>query len=239
MVMGRHYDQGLGAAGLILLAVVLSVLLTVGIPIVVSRDAVELKDWLGFAGNVLGAGVALLAAAIAWRAVQSQIAAQQEATLLGVLTREEDRLETELRDLDGYGVFLSNVLTLSKSYASDPAGCITALRNLGLGSSAAKTFELLRRVGGSNFNSVIAIFIEGELSALTDAIGDLANLRSQRNTGLQVPESDFDETKARVESARKRVDERVDLILDRTGEIGRLRSEYRQRIERGLGEIAR
>jgi hypothetical protein len=37
-------------------------------------------DWLGFAGSVVGAGVALLAAIIAWFAVQQQIIAQRLAT---------------------------------------------------------------------------------------------------------------------------------------------------------------
>ena len=34
-------------------------------------------DWLGFAGSVIGAGVALIAAIIAWFAVQQQISAQR------------------------------------------------------------------------------------------------------------------------------------------------------------------
>ena len=37
------------------------------------------SDWLGFAGSVVGAGVALIAAGIAWFAVQQQIEAQRLA----------------------------------------------------------------------------------------------------------------------------------------------------------------
>ncbi|MET4071544.1 hypothetical protein ABID58_006358 [Bradyrhizobium sp. S3.2.6] len=85
------WDQGLGVIGLLVLATVLALLLTLGIPIAVSKDTVELKDWLGFAGNVLGACVTLLAAVIAWRAVQAQIASQRDAMLLEVTAREENR----------------------------------------------------------------------------------------------------------------------------------------------------
>lgn len=52
--MGKM-DQGLGAIGGMLLTVAFALLLTIGVPISVSKETVELKDWLGFAGNIVGA----------------------------------------------------------------------------------------------------------------------------------------------------------------------------------------
>lgn len=93
----RGWDQGLGIVGLAVLATVLALLLSVGVPLLTIKEQVKLSDWLGFAGNVLGSGAALVAAAIAWRAVQRQIEIQREQILIGVLVREEDRMERELR----------------------------------------------------------------------------------------------------------------------------------------------
>lgn len=75
----RGFDHGFGVIGLTVLATAFAVLLTAGVPIVRTPDAVKISDWLGFAGNVVGAGATLAAAYIAWRAVQSQIALQQVA----------------------------------------------------------------------------------------------------------------------------------------------------------------
>lgn len=90
------WDQGFGVIGLLVLATALALLLTIGIPITVSKEAVELKDWLGFAGNLLGAGVTVIAAAVAWVSVQKQITTQRDATLLSIIAREEDRIEEQL-----------------------------------------------------------------------------------------------------------------------------------------------
>ncbi|MDD1534604.1 MULTISPECIES: hypothetical protein [unclassified Bradyrhizobium] len=92
----KNWDQGLGAIGLIVLAAALTALISIGVPISVSKDTVELKDWLGFAGNILGAFGTLMAAFIAWNAVQQQIRVARAAQLLEVTAREEDRIETEL-----------------------------------------------------------------------------------------------------------------------------------------------
>lgn len=109
-------DPGAGAIALLLLATALAVLLTTAVPITVSKDAVELKDWLGFAGNVLGAGVTLLAAVIAWHAVQRQIDAQFR-------TAEQERLRKEFA---ARGVIPLSLSALNR-YASD---CLRALEKL-------------------------------------------------------------------------------------------------------------
>jgi hypothetical protein len=80
-------DQGAGAIGLLVLATAFALLLTIGIPITISENGLKLSDFLSFSGNVLGACVTVIAAVIAWRAVQSQIVSQREATIFGILTR--------------------------------------------------------------------------------------------------------------------------------------------------------
>lgn len=73
--MGK-FDHGLGAIGALSLTAALAVLLTAGIPILLAGDPLKVSDWLGFAGSFAGAMVALIAAVIAWRAVQRQIETQ-------------------------------------------------------------------------------------------------------------------------------------------------------------------
>jgi hypothetical protein len=73
----KNFDLGLGVIGVLALASVLAILLMAGIPILLAGEAVKISDWLGFAGAFAGAMVTLIAAFVAWKAVQVQIAAQQ------------------------------------------------------------------------------------------------------------------------------------------------------------------
>jgi hypothetical protein len=150
----RNLDQGVGIIGLLALASALALLLTIGIPIAVSKEAVELKDWLGFAGNVLGAFVALLAAVIAWRAVQRQITVQREANLLDILTREEDRLEQELFAIE---VCISYHLVALKAFYSP--GYATYVQALCSRAISPEIIEMRRsiqeRAGGASSLRVV------------------------------------------------------------------------------------
>lgn len=105
----KGWDQGLGIVGLIVLASALALTLSIGVPIITASEAVKLSDWLGFAGNVLGSGSALLAATIAWRAVQRQIAVQREQLLLTALLREEERLEAQFGGSYRMATYLNSI----------------------------------------------------------------------------------------------------------------------------------
>lgn len=101
--MGKM-DQGFGAIGLLVVGTLLAGLLMVGIPIILAPDPVKLSDWLGFAGSVVGALVTLIAAGVAWRAVQHQIDAQQlianrqlAIQSFDVLIKQSELLEEEIR----------------------------------------------------------------------------------------------------------------------------------------------
>jgi hypothetical protein len=72
--MDNNDTVGLGAVGLMALAIVMVLFLTIVLP-AVTTDAAGI---LGFAGNLIGVAGTLIAAAIAWRAVQRQIAVQRE-----------------------------------------------------------------------------------------------------------------------------------------------------------------
>lgn len=173
------FDPGPRAVGLILLALALAALLTVGVPISVSKDTIEVKDWLGFAGNILGAIVTLIAAWIAWRAVQRQITAQRDATLLGVISREEDRLEAELHVID---TCIALVDELTTSTASTVSSEVSRLHTLGFSTNdEANAATILRRSGQRyvahfipRLGILITLYVEsvshlGRFEAIADA----------------------------------------------------------------------
>ncbi|MBR1198846.1 hypothetical protein JQ574_22880 [Bradyrhizobium sp. AUGA SZCCT0158] len=85
---------GLTPFWLLARTLVLSIFAVTAIPLVLSVEKVKLNDWIGFAGNVVGAIVTLAAATVAWFAVQRQIAAakelaeRQEVALLDLVATE-------------------------------------------------------------------------------------------------------------------------------------------------------
>lgn len=86
--------SGLSPLWLMGLALALGTVTVSLIPLALSTATVKLTDWIGFAGNVVGAFVTLAAAIIAWFAVQRQIAAaaqlaeRQEVALLELASSE-------------------------------------------------------------------------------------------------------------------------------------------------------
>jgi hypothetical protein len=59
--------------GVLALFTVLAVLLSVGLPVINSEASLKASDWLGFAGNIISAVLAAVAATVAWIAAQRQI----------------------------------------------------------------------------------------------------------------------------------------------------------------------
>jgi hypothetical protein len=72
----KKIDHGFGAIGLIVLSALLSCYLATALPIIRSEEA-HLSDWLGFAGGAVGGAMTLIAAVMAWFAVQRQIDEQK------------------------------------------------------------------------------------------------------------------------------------------------------------------
>lgn len=143
------FDQGLGALGLLCFALALTLLLTIGIPISVFGGVGELDDWLGFAGNIVGAAMTVVAAFVAWRAVQPQVSAQREAVLVDLMMREEDRLETELHALTVLGDLTGTIVALDFSAEVSPTTLLTRLRDLGVSDVELKTrARIMELVGG-------------------------------------------------------------------------------------------
>jgi hypothetical protein len=77
--MPKNQLSGLTPIWLLTLALALGIFLTVMAPIVAGNEPVKLSDWFGFAGSLGGAVVTLIAAVIAWKAVQAQIAQSERA----------------------------------------------------------------------------------------------------------------------------------------------------------------
>lgn len=101
----RNIDHGTAAISLLVLAAVLAVVLSVGIPIVLAAEPIKVSDWLGFAGAIAAFAGAILVAKIAvapvWR--QVNIMASQAALELYPI------LEADLTEVDRDKVFLNSI----------------------------------------------------------------------------------------------------------------------------------
>ncbi|MEH2513810.1 hypothetical protein V1291_005164 [Nitrobacteraceae bacterium AZCC 1564] len=93
----KKIDHGLGAIGLLLLFTILACVLVSWLPVIKSEPPAHTSDWLGFAGGAVGGFMTLVAAGIAWIAVQRQISVQtaisasQNAIQTFNILSEEDR----------------------------------------------------------------------------------------------------------------------------------------------------
>jgi hypothetical protein len=77
--MDKDNLPGLSPLWLISLGLVLGCLIVVMIPVsIATGDNIKSSDWIGFAGSVTAGAVTLIAAGIAWFAVQKQIRIQRE-----------------------------------------------------------------------------------------------------------------------------------------------------------------
>jgi hypothetical protein len=75
--MDQNNFSGLSPVWLISLAMVLGTAIVVLLPAsIAGGDAIKTSDWIGFAGNVVAGAMTIVAALVAWVAVQKQIGAQ-------------------------------------------------------------------------------------------------------------------------------------------------------------------
>jgi hypothetical protein len=96
----KRFDQGLGALGVLALFVALAIILGVGLPVIKLDAPLKVSDWLGFAGNMIAAVLAAVAATVAWIAAQRQIkhaAAQNSVVAYAALKDVLRGVEEELR----------------------------------------------------------------------------------------------------------------------------------------------
>jgi len=78
--MNNSNLPGLSPLWLISLAMVLGTLIVVMLPVsIATGDNIKSSDWIGFSGSVLSGAITLLAAILAWFAVQRQIKSQLDA----------------------------------------------------------------------------------------------------------------------------------------------------------------
>jgi hypothetical protein len=95
--MGRNNLSGLSPLWLISLAMVLGTVIVVMIPAAISGgDKIKASDWIGFAGNVLAGVVTIVAAIIAWVAVQQQIREQRKIIIDQIERESEARRAREV-----------------------------------------------------------------------------------------------------------------------------------------------
>jgi hypothetical protein len=111
---------GLSPLWLISLAMVLGTLIVVMLPIsIATGDNIKSSDWIGFSGSVLAGAITLLAAVLAWFAVQRQISAQEDAE-----ARATQRLADQ-RDAD-----MANAKEAAKIVLTHPVHAAAAVTNV-------------------------------------------------------------------------------------------------------------
>jgi hypothetical protein len=90
--MEMNNMSGLSPLWLISFAMLLGCTIVVLIPATIAMgDAIKSSDWIGFAGNVVAGAMTLIAAVLAWFAVQRQIKAQEKAEGRATERLAEDR----------------------------------------------------------------------------------------------------------------------------------------------------
>jgi hypothetical protein len=99
--MERNNLPGLTPAAIIVLATIVAALLPIGVAYQFGGH-VNASDWIGFAGNVITAGVAAIAITYAWRGIKMQ-------TEIDLISREEERMEALLPGLEAAFIFLTRV----------------------------------------------------------------------------------------------------------------------------------
>lgn len=239
----KTLDQGFGAIGLLLLAAALSLLLTIGIPISVSRDSIELKDWLGFAGNVLGAFVALLAAIVAWQAVQRQISVQREANLLDILTREEDRIENDVRACDAVIELMWDAcLILTEGDRRRPSMMNDGLIKLGISANQVLTRTLVQSklppISSAHIGTTTVIALSQVKKALEDCV-KFEYRRDESFAGLRatLQEKLAEEASKSILFAVNRLSDEISMLNQERNQLSKTAQRYRERIATALTEF--
>jgi hypothetical protein len=115
--MEKNNLPGLSPLWLISLAMVLGVLILMAVPLILSREAIHSSDWIGFAGSIFVGGIALLAAIIAWRAVQSQISVQNRIAEIQSAIQRTELLQANFAILQREVRFCKGLATLATSLA--------------------------------------------------------------------------------------------------------------------------
>jgi hypothetical protein len=103
---------GLSPLWLLSLAMALGVFLSVSIPLVVSTNAINSTAWISFSGSIIGGAVAIAAVVVATRNVRRQVR-------VGLLSREEERIEAVLPGLREIAGYLDRLLKQFRSISGD------------------------------------------------------------------------------------------------------------------------
>jgi hypothetical protein len=236
----REIDQGIGAVGLLGLACALVVLLTTGLPLVLSPDALKLSDLYGFAGSILGSLVTLLAAFLAWRAVQKQIALQREQMLIGVLMREDERLgEVELPALEA---FTHVVLELRQNVRmGTPEQYARAFERQGLPYQGPELEKALAEKIGTPVPGQWLRRLVHQIQLTSDCVLGIAvweQISATRNRGLGPLVDDAEARMKKLRWVQKEYEEFADEYAKKLHSARMLRRQFRSRIEAALTNMS-
>jgi hypothetical protein len=144
--MEHRYSPGLSPLWLMALAMTLGVFLTLAIPLIISAGTINSTAWIGFAGSCVGGAVAIIAVVVATWNVRRQLR-------VNLLSREEERMETQLPGLQEIAGLLHGMLPGMKP---DPKAVISELRPI------QSDLDL------SQFNSTMHAALQGEPGPITD-----------------------------------------------------------------------
>lgn len=101
---------GLSPLWLISLSLVLGTVIVVLLPVAIATgDPIKASDWVGFAGSVVGGAMTVIAALVAWFAVQKQISAQQLIAERQMAIQAFDALVRHVEELRSEQVLQQNI----------------------------------------------------------------------------------------------------------------------------------
>jgi hypothetical protein len=116
VVSMKHNNlPGLTPAWIIVLATMVAAFLPIGVAYIFKND-IRPADWIGFAGSIVTAGVALWAAMMAWNAVQQQIKVATDQFRASERLREEERINQSISDIRALNRARNYLTTFAKHF---------------------------------------------------------------------------------------------------------------------------
>jgi hypothetical protein len=108
--MNRDNLPGLSPLWIISLAMILGVVILTFIPIsIATGENIKSSDWIGFAGSIAAGFMTLVAAVVAWFAVQKQISIQQEIARTQTAIQKFSILQSEFTALETERILILNL----------------------------------------------------------------------------------------------------------------------------------
>jgi hypothetical protein len=226
----NHNDlSGLSPLWLILLATVLGILLSLAMPFIYGNEPVKPSDWIGFAGSVLTAGVAVAAIYYAGRNITRQLR-------INLISREEDRIEA---DLPGLRDTVDKLVTMLSQFRgatnAHTMGQLLRAEQFAGTNISAEVDKVFWRSNAQTRRRLTEVFFDFIRAALSAGICQTENTKAQTDlaniSGFHLSQH----KKVRDEAARAKTDydEKYKTMMEKLDPI----REYQEELERLISEM--